>query len=93
MRIAVIGAGIGRLVVAAGLQRDGHDIVVYGQRSEPSPDGTGSTLFANAFIALDALGLGGTVRRCVQRYRRLHACGAAKSFGFVADHCSFRSGK
>ncbi len=62
MRIAVIGAGIGGLVAAAGLQRDGHEVAVYEQREDPSPVGAGLTLFGNAFDALDALGLGEAVR-------------------------------
>jgi 2-polyprenyl-6-methoxyphenol hydroxylase-like FAD-dependent oxidoreductase len=62
MRIAVIGAGIGGLAAAAGLQRDGHEVTVYEQRPAPSPDGAGLTLFGNALQALDSLGLGDAVR-------------------------------
>lgn len=62
LRIAVIGAGIGGLVAAAGLQSDGHTVTVYEQRPDPSPGGAGLTLFGNAFAALDALGLGDAVR-------------------------------
>jgi 2-polyprenyl-6-methoxyphenol hydroxylase-like FAD-dependent oxidoreductase len=62
LRIAVIGAGIGGLVAAAGLQSDGHDVTVYEQRPDPSPSGAGLTLFGNAFAALDALRLGDVVR-------------------------------
>lgn len=62
MRIAVIGAGIGGLVAAVGLQRDGHEVVVYEERHEPSPGGAGLTLFGNAFEALDLVGLGDAVR-------------------------------
>lgn len=62
MRIAVIGAGITGLVAAAGLQTTGHEVTVFEQRANPSPDGAGLTLFANAFNALDLLGLGDVVR-------------------------------
>lgn len=62
MKIAVIGAGIGGLVAAVGMQRDGHDVVVYEQREDPSPAGAGLTLFGNAFDALDMVGLGEAVR-------------------------------
>ncbi|MBX3142617.1 MAG: FAD-dependent monooxygenase [Trueperaceae bacterium] len=62
MKIAVIGAGIGGLVAAVGLQRNGHDVVVYEQRDDPSPAGAGLTLFGNAFDALDMVGLGEVVR-------------------------------
>lgn len=62
MRVAIIGAGIGGLTAAAGLQADDHEVTVFEQRSEPSPDGAGLTLFGNAFEALDLMGLGDTVR-------------------------------
>lgn len=62
MHIAVIGAGIAGLVAAVSLQRDGHEVTVYERRAEPNADGAGLTLFGNAFAALDAVGLGDTVR-------------------------------
>ncbi|GAA4814736.1 FAD-dependent monooxygenase [Tomitella cavernea] len=62
MRIGIIGAGIGGLVAAAGLQADGHDVTVFERRDAPGAIGAGLTLFANAFAALDAIGLGDTVR-------------------------------
>ncbi|MFT4229125.1 MAG: FAD-dependent monooxygenase [Microbacterium sp.] len=62
MRIAVIGAGIGGLTAACGLAADGHEVVVYERRDEPGAVGAGLTLFGNAFGALDAIGLGDTVR-------------------------------
>ncbi|WP_182357210.1 FAD-dependent monooxygenase [Tomitella gaofuii] len=62
MRIGIIGAGIGGLVAAAGLQADGHDVVVFERSGTPGAVGAGLTLFANAFAALDAIGLGDTVR-------------------------------
>ena len=64
MRIAVVGAGISGLCAAAGLQRSGHDVVVYERRTEPGAVGAGLTLFKNAFTALDSLGVGAAVR-CV----------------------------
>lgn len=63
MRVAVIGAGIGGLTAAAGLGGDGHEVVVYERRDEPGAVGAGLALFGNAFGALDAIGLGDTVRR------------------------------
>ncbi|MFT4147648.1 MAG: FAD-dependent oxidoreductase [Micrococcaceae bacterium] len=62
MRIAIIGAGIGGLVTAVGLQRDGHDVTVFEKRQEPNPGGAGLTLFGNSFSALDLIGLGDIVR-------------------------------
>ena len=62
MRIAVIGAGIGGLAVAAGLQRAGAEVVVYERAPEIRAVGAGLSLFGNGFAALDALGLGDQVR-------------------------------
>lgn len=63
MRIAVVGAGIGGLVAAAGLQRDGHEVTVFEQRDDAGAIGAGLTLFGNAFAALDAIGLGDPIRQ------------------------------
>src|SRR4051812_13562766 len=62
MRVAVIGAGIGGLAVAAGLQRAGAGVVVYERAPEIRAVGAGLSLFGNGFAALDALGLGDQVR-------------------------------
>ncbi len=62
MRIGIVGAGIGGLVAAAGLEAEGHRVTVYERRHEPAAVGAGLTLFANAFAALDAVGLGEAVR-------------------------------
>lgn len=62
MRVAVIGAGIGGLAVAAGLQRAGAEVVVYERAPEIRPVGAGLSLFGNGFAALDVLGLGDHVR-------------------------------
>lgn len=57
MRIGIIGAGIGGLVAALGLQRDGHDVTVFERQERPGVAGAGLSLFANSFAALDAIGL------------------------------------
>lgn len=62
MRIGIVGAGIGGLVCAAAMQADGHEVHVYERRYDTGSIGAGLTLFANAFAALDAVGLGDVVR-------------------------------
>jgi 6-hydroxynicotinate 3-monooxygenase len=56
-RIAVIGAGIGGLTVAACLLRLGLRVEVYEQASQFAPIGAGIQLTANAMKALGGLGL------------------------------------
>jgi len=60
--VTVIGAGIGGLAVAAGLQRAGADVTVLERAAQVRPVGSGLSLFGNGFTALDALGLGDAVR-------------------------------
>jgi 2-polyprenyl-6-methoxyphenol hydroxylase-like FAD-dependent oxidoreductase len=62
LRVAVIGAGIGGLTAAAGLQRAGATVTVFERARGPAPVGSGLSLFGNAFTALDAIGLGDDVR-------------------------------
>ncbi|MGY1601872.1 FAD-dependent monooxygenase [Geodermatophilus sp. SYSU D00815] len=62
MRVAVVGAGIGGLAVAGGLQRAGAEVTVFERAEQLRPSGSGLSLWANGFTALDALGLGDAVR-------------------------------
>jgi salicylate hydroxylase/6-hydroxynicotinate 3-monooxygenase len=55
--IAVIGAGIGGLTLAASLMRLGLSVEVYEQASQFAPIGAGIQLTANAMKALGGLGL------------------------------------
>lgn len=62
MRIAVVGAGIGGLATAIGLQRVGAEVVVFERATELAPVGSGLSVFPNGIAALDSLGLGSSFR-------------------------------
>ncbi|WP_309136036.1 FAD-dependent monooxygenase [Brevibacterium oceani] len=57
MRIAIVGAGIGGLSAAVGLQRTGAEVTVFERAPEVRAGGSGLSIFANGLAALDALGL------------------------------------
>ncbi len=65
LRVAVVGAGIGGLAVASGLQRAGAEVIVLEQAARFLPRGSGLSLFANGFAALRSLGLEEPVRAIV----------------------------
>lgn len=54
-RPVVVGAGIGGLATAIGLQRAGHDPIVLERRDTPSPRGSGLVLSPNGLRAARAL--------------------------------------
>ncbi len=55
--VLIIGAGIGGLTAALALQREGFRVSVFEQASELGEVGAGLTLFKNANLAYDHLGL------------------------------------
>ncbi|UVI35044.1 FAD-dependent oxidoreductase [Brevibacterium spongiae] len=57
MRIAIIGAGIGGLSAAVGLQRAGAEVTVFERAPEVRAGGSGLSIFANGLAALETLGL------------------------------------
>ncbi|WP_051008056.1 FAD-dependent monooxygenase [Microbacterium yannicii] len=71
MRVAVVGAGIGGLCTAIGLQRAGAEVVVLERAPELKSVGSGLSVFPNGIAALDALGLG-------QQFRDITAADAAR---------------
>lgn len=58
MRIAIVGAGIGGLSAAVGLQRAGAEVTVFERAAEVRAGGSGLSIFANGLRALEHLGLG-----------------------------------
>jgi len=62
-RAVVAGAGIGGLTAAVALQHQGWDVTVLERAPALEPVGSGLGLGPNALHALDAIGLGGEVRR------------------------------
>ncbi|TKV62225.1 hypothetical protein FDO65_07260 [Nakamurella flava] len=78
MRVGVVGAGIGGLAVAAGLQRAGAEVTVFERAQPRSDEGSGLSLFGNGLAALDALGL-----RAARRDRGIVSSG--ESGGVIAS--------
>lgn len=62
MRWIVIGGGIGGLAAGIALHRAGQDVRVFEQVPKLREVGAGISLWPNAIHALDALGIGATVR-------------------------------
>lgn len=76
--VGIIGAGIGGLVAALALHRDGQRVRLYEQASALGEIGAGVMLTPNATRVLEALGLG----------ERLAAIAVTPAFTAVRDHAS-----
>jgi len=62
MNVIIVGGGIGGLAAAVALTRRGHRVEVLEQAREFTGAGAGLSVWPNALRALDALGLGDSVR-------------------------------
>lgn len=71
MDIAVAGAGIAGLAVAAFLRREGHDVVVYDKLPEPAPVGSGLIIQPTGQAVLAELGLNEALHQRGARIDRL----------------------
>ena len=63
MKAGVVGAGIGGLAAAIGLQRVGVDVTVFERYERPTVSGSGLSLFGNGLAAMQVLGLSGPARQ------------------------------
>ncbi|KUF12205.1 FAD-dependent oxidoreductase [Pseudoponticoccus marisrubri] len=62
LEIAIAGAGIGGLALAAALRQDGHNVHLFDQFDAPAPVGSGLVVQPVGLEVLDALGAGATAR-------------------------------
>ena len=81
MRIAIVGAGIGGLSAAVGLQRAGAEVTVFERAPELRAGGSGLSLFANGLTALQSLGLLDDVEAVTDRGVEGFAAGQRRADG------------
>src|SRR4051794_12873010 len=65
--VHVVGAGIGGLATAVALQRQGVAVVVHDRAAELEPVGAGLSLWPNAVVALESLGIDGVRGAAIPR--------------------------
>ncbi len=75
MRVIVIGSGIGGLSCAIGLRKVGLDVALYERAPELREVGAGIMIWANGLRALDALGVGESVRASLMPAARVTLAG------------------
>ena len=73
MEIAVAGAGIAGLAVAAMVARSGHHVVVYDKLPKPAPVGSGLIVQPVGQAVLQAMDVFDTLKARAAHLRRLHA--------------------
>lgn len=81
MRIAIVGAGIGGLSAAVGLQRAGAQVTVFERAADMRAGGSGLSIFANGLRALESLGLGPQFAAITDRQAESFAAGQRRPDG------------
>ncbi len=62
MKAIVVGCGIGGLTAAIAMRQAGHEVCLYERAPQLTEVGAGISLWANAFHALDLIGVGDAIR-------------------------------
>lgn len=81
MKIAIVGAGIGGLSVAVGLQKAGLDVTVLEKAAEVRAGGSGLSIFANGLKSLESLGLSAEFEAVTDRRVKDFAAGQRRPDG------------
>ena len=90
MRVIVIGSGIGGLCCAIGLRKIGLDVALYERAPELREVGAGIMIWANGLRAIEALGVGESVRAVTMPAVRLMLAGQnGRQEQMVAESAAF----
>ena len=90
LEIAIAGAGIGGLSLAALLARHGANVTIYDQMAAPQPVGSGFVLQPTGSAVLAAMGLLDQVEQRGARIRRMH--GKLSATGRTVLDVGYRNG-